>query len=93
MEDFLNDKRIWFLGGLCVAAGVAIGLILAPFTHGISITLWSNNAVGSGRNVSHTSADGHSRHKPLIHKNNSASAKASKTDKKNQCCCNKRHKK
>lgn len=93
MEDFLNDKKIWFLGGLCVAAGVAVGLILAPLTHGINITLWSNNAFGSGRNVSYTTVDGHSQHKPLINKNNSASANASRADKKKQGCCNKKHRK
>lgn len=94
MEDFLNDKKVWFLGGLCVAAGVAVGLVLAPLTHGISITLWSNNAYGTGRDVTFTTLDGRSQHKPLINKNNSASAKAkaSKPDRQKHACRNKKNK-
>ncbi len=97
MGDFFDDKRIWILGGICAAAGVAIGLLLAPLTHGITITLWSNNAFGfgSGKNFSHSTTGGSSRHRLILNKNNSASerdsAGAVKKDKKRHDCCGKKH--
>ncbi|MFT3983354.1 MAG: hypothetical protein QM697_05575 [Lachnospiraceae bacterium] len=94
MGDFFDDKRILVLGGICAAAGVAIGLLLAPLTHGITITLWSNNALGSGKNLSHSTTGGSSRHRLVLNKNNSASAHASanagKKKKKHRDCCSKK---
>ncbi len=95
MEDFFDDKRIWILGGICAAAGVAIGLLLAPLTHGITITLWSNNALGSGKNFSHSTTGGSSRHRLVLNKNNSANARATaksgKKEKKHRDCCGRKH--
>ncbi len=95
MGDFFDDKRILILGGICAAAGVAIGLLLAPLTHGITITLWSNNALGSGKNFSHSTTGGSSRHRLVLNKNNSASAHASanpgKKKKEHRDCCSKKH--
>ncbi|HOO28953.1 MAG TPA: hypothetical protein PLU43_10860 [Lachnospiraceae bacterium] len=63
MTEIFEDKKVWLFGILCVAAGVALGLLFAPLTHGIRISLWSNNALGSGKLVSYMSEGGSNSHK------------------------------
>lgn len=96
MEELFEDKRIWIIGAACALVGVVVGLFLAPLTHGITINMWSNNAIGSGKNFTHSTTGGNSQHRLASNKNNSAkaSAKASKADKKksgHHNCCSGKH--
>lgn len=40
-EVELSKRELWLLGGFCLFAGIAIGLLQAPWTHGV--TIGSNN--------------------------------------------------
>lgn len=47
-EVEINKRELWMLGGLCFFAGIAIGLLKAPWTHGV--TIGSNNGNHNGSN-------------------------------------------
>lgn len=49
--DWLEDKKLWIFGIICAVAGMGIGLLIAPITHGISVPVFSNNAFGRGKVV------------------------------------------
>lgn len=40
-EAEISKREVWLLSGLCLFAGIAIGLLNAPWTHGV--TIGSNN--------------------------------------------------
>ncbi|MCM1154280.1 MAG: hypothetical protein NC314_11875 [Roseburia sp.] len=49
-EITLEKKVGWLIGAVLLLTGIAIGLINAPLTHGINISIASNNGNGSGCN-------------------------------------------
>lgn len=49
-EITINKKDGWLIGIILLLTGIAIGLINAPLTHGINISIASNNGNGSGCN-------------------------------------------
>ncbi len=80
--NFYDEKKLLIFGGLCIAAGVAIGFILSPVTRGIHVSMWSNNAFGSGKNTTYMPVGGRDTRRTSINKNNKASAKKTKPVKK-----------
>ncbi len=42
-ETIVNKRDLWFLGGLMFLAGVIYGLILAPWTKGVSMGCCNGN--------------------------------------------------
>lgn len=42
----LRKRELWMLGALCLFAGIVIGFVKAPWTHGV--TIGSNNGNNSG---------------------------------------------
>ena len=42
-EITIGKKECWLFGAIFVLVGIAIGFINAPLTHGINITIGSNN--------------------------------------------------
>lgn len=55
-EITLDKKDGWLIGAILLLTGVAIGLINAPLTHGINISIASNNGNGSGCNNGNASS-------------------------------------
>lgn len=49
-EITIDKKDGWLIGLILLLTGIAIGLINAPLTHGIHISIASNNGNGSGCN-------------------------------------------
>ena len=45
-ETIVNKRDLWFIGGICLLAGIAYGFLVAPWTRGITIA--SNNGSGNG---------------------------------------------
>lgn len=45
-ETIVNKRDLWFVGGLCLLAGIIYGVFAAPWTHGVMIG--SNNGNGNG---------------------------------------------
>ena len=42
-EITISKKECWLIGAILVLAGITFGLINAPLTHGINISIGSNN--------------------------------------------------
>ena len=55
-EITIDKKDGWLIGAILLLTGVAIGLINAPLTHGVNISIASNNGDGSGCNNGNGSA-------------------------------------
>lgn len=55
-EITIGKKECWFIGIILLLAGITIGLLNAPLTHGVKLSLfsnnWSNNGNSSGNNNS-----------------------------------------
>ncbi|MDE5931552.1 MAG: hypothetical protein K2H40_03580 [Lachnospiraceae bacterium] len=49
-EVTISKKECWLVGLVLVLSGITIGLLKAPLTHGVSITVGSNNGNNSGNN-------------------------------------------
>ena len=52
-EVTVSKKECWLVGAILVLSGIAIGLVNAPLTHGVSISIGSNNGsnnTGNGCN-------------------------------------------
>lgn len=50
-SEFVTTGKECFLAGIClVLFGTVIGLVCAPLTQGINITLWSHNGNNNGSN-------------------------------------------
>lgn len=49
-EITIDKKDCWLIGIILLLTGIAIGLINAPLTHGVNISIASNNGNGSGCN-------------------------------------------
>lgn len=45
-ETIVNKRDLWFVGGICLLAGIVYGLLLAPWTHGV--TIGCNNGCNNG---------------------------------------------
>lgn len=45
-ETTVNKRDLWFIGGICLFAGVVYGLVMSPWTHGV--TIGCNNGNGWG---------------------------------------------
>ncbi|MED9904991.1 MAG: hypothetical protein UFG06_12545 [Lachnospiraceae bacterium] len=45
-EVTVNKRDLWLVGGICLLAGVVYGLIMAPWTRGV--TIGCNNGNGWG---------------------------------------------
>ncbi|MCM1251466.1 MAG: hypothetical protein NC321_01475 [Clostridium sp.] len=52
-DVILSKRECWLIGAILVLVGVAVGLIHAPLTHGINITIGSNNTDNGSRNGNH----------------------------------------
>lgn len=50
-EIILTKLDFFLIGAICLLAGICIGLLTAPFTHGI--TIGSNNGNNNGNNNGH----------------------------------------
>lgn len=42
-EVEVSRKNLWMAGGICLLAGVVVGLCCAPWTHGINIICGNNH--------------------------------------------------
>lgn len=49
-EITISKRECWMIGAILLLSGIAIGLINAPLTHGVSISLASNNGSNNGNN-------------------------------------------
>lgn len=52
-EVTISKRECWLIGAIFVLVGIAVGLIHAPLTHGINITIGSNNVDNGSRNGNH----------------------------------------
>ncbi len=51
-EVTITKRDGWLIGTILVLTGIAVGLINAPLTHGINISIMSNNG-NNGNNSGH----------------------------------------
>ena len=55
-EITIGKKECWLIGIILLLAGITIGLLNAPLTHGVNLSLfshnWSDNGNSSGNNNS-----------------------------------------
>ncbi|MBD5457509.1 MAG: hypothetical protein HDR27_02925 [Lachnospiraceae bacterium] len=49
-EITISKKECWLIGLVLVLSGITIGLLKAPLTHGITLTIGSNNGNNNGNN-------------------------------------------
>lgn len=49
-EITISKKECWLIGAIFVLVGIAFGFINAPLTHGINITIGSNNQGNGSHN-------------------------------------------
>jgi len=49
-EITLSKRDCWLIGTVLVLSGITIGLLKAPLTHGINITIGSHNGCNNGNN-------------------------------------------
>lgn len=49
-EITVGKKECWLVGIILLLTGIAIGLINAPLTHGINVSLFSHNGCNNGNN-------------------------------------------
>lgn len=49
-EITIGKKECWLIGLVLVLSGITIGLLKAPLTHGVSISIGSNNGNHNGNN-------------------------------------------
>ncbi|MBQ7065802.1 MAG: hypothetical protein IJN92_03185 [Lachnospiraceae bacterium] len=54
-EVELTKRELWLMGGLCFFAGIVIGFVNAPWTHGV--TIGSNNGNNNRGNNACLSTD------------------------------------
>ncbi|MCD7724198.1 MAG: hypothetical protein LUI12_01370 [Clostridiales bacterium] len=52
-EMTLSKLDFWLLGAVLLLAGICLGLLTAPLTHGVSIGIGSNNGNYSGNTKGH----------------------------------------
>ena len=59
INDDLTLKKLDFflIGAICFLAGVCIGMIAAPLTHGIRIAIGSNNGSNNTGNGCHNGSE------------------------------------
>lgn len=49
-EITISKKECWLIGLVLVLSGITIGLLKAPLTHGVTLTIGSNNGNNNGNN-------------------------------------------
>lgn len=49
-EITVGKKECWLVGIILLLTGIAIGLINAPLTHGVNVSLFSHNGCDNGNN-------------------------------------------
>lgn len=49
-EITIGKKECWLIGIILLLAGITIGLLNAPLTHGVNISLFSHNWSNNGNN-------------------------------------------
>lgn len=47
-EITISKRECWMIGTILVLAGIALGLINAPLTHGVNVSIGSNNGNDNG---------------------------------------------
>ena len=47
-EITISKRDCWLIGAILVLTGIAVGLVNAPLTHGVNISLCSNNGNNNG---------------------------------------------
>lgn len=47
-ETTVNKRDLWFIGAICLLAGIICGLKKAPWTHGVMIGSNNGNNCGNG---------------------------------------------
>ncbi len=103
-EVTITKRDGWLIGTILVLTGIAVGLINAPLTHGINISIASNNGNNSGHNSSNNrgsysdtgAVDGKAEDAcgslPKKEKETASKVKAAIEDKKAGACCKRRKK-
>lgn len=103
-EVTITKRDGWLIGTILVLTGIAVGLINAPLTHGINISIASNNGNNSGHNSSNNrgsysdtgAVDGKAEDAcgslPKKEKETASKMKAAIEDKKAGACCKRRKK-
>ncbi|MCM1087428.1 MAG: hypothetical protein NC419_04680 [Muribaculaceae bacterium] len=56
-EVTISKRECWLIGAVLLLAGIALGFIHAPLTHGVNISLMSNNGNDNGHNVGNGSGN------------------------------------
>lgn len=56
-EVTLTKLDFFLIGAICLLAGICIGLLAAPFTHGIEIGIGSNNGNNNTGNGCHNGSE------------------------------------
>lgn len=56
-ELTLTKLDFWLIGAVCLLAGICIGLLTAPLTHGIEIGLFSHNGNHNTGNGCHNGSE------------------------------------
>lgn len=49
-EITISKRECWLIGLVLVLSGITIGLLKAPLTHGVTLTIGSNNGNNNGNN-------------------------------------------
>lgn len=56
-ELTLTKLDFWLIGAICLLAGICIGLLTAPLTHGIEIGIGSHNGNNNTGNGCHNGSE------------------------------------
>lgn len=82
-EITIGKKECWLIGIILLLAGITIGLLSAPLTHGVNVSLLSHNGSNNGNNNGNNSSadmDVDGLCKPI----------AKKDENKSSCTCKKK---
>lgn len=92
-EITIGKKECWLIGIILLLAGITIGLLNAPLTHGVNLSLFSNNWSNNGNSSGNNNSAGMNVDelcKPIVKKDENE--KEEMNDSKSSCKCKKKKK-
>lgn len=91
-EITVSKRECWLIGVILLLTGIAIGLINAPLTHGVNISMFSNNGNNSGNGNGNgtdcgTDNGADNGGNSLVPRDNNKLCKPNSKKEKNKCRC------
>ncbi|MCM1047886.1 MAG: hypothetical protein NC433_05620 [Clostridiales bacterium] len=85
-EITVSKRECWLVGIILLLTGIAIGLINAPLTHGVNISMFSNNGNNSGNGNGNGNGTDNGDDSP-IHTDKDKLCQPNSKKGKNKCRC------